>query len=45
MRVLGQGVSFMTDTAQWHGAVVDDDTHRRARPELLATLKRLEATL
>ena len=41
----GQGVSFMADTAQWHGAVVDDDTHRRARPELLATLKRLEATL
>jgi transketolase len=38
----GQGVSFMTDTALWHGAVVDGDVHGRARPELLATLRRLE---
>ncbi len=41
----GQGVSFMTDTAQWHGALVDDATHAKARPELLATLGRLEAAL
>jgi transketolase len=40
----GRGVSFMTDTAHWHGAVVDDDVHQRARPELLATLQQLEAT-
>jgi transketolase len=38
----GQGVSFMRDTAQWHGAVVDDDVHRRARPELVAALEKLE---
>ena len=41
----GQGVSFMTDTSQWHGAVVDDDVWSRARPELLAQLARLEAAL
>ena len=41
----GQGVSFMTDTAQWHGAVVDDESYSRARPELLAQLSRLEAAL
>jgi transketolase len=40
----GQGVSFMADTAHWHGAVVDDDVWARARPELLATLQQLEAT-
>ncbi|MSU69848.1 MAG: transketolase [Opitutaceae bacterium] len=41
----GHGVSFMTDTAKWHGAPVDDDVYARARPELLATLGRLEAAL
>jgi transketolase len=40
----GRGVSFMTDTAHWHGAVVDADVQARARPELLATLRQLEVT-
>jgi transketolase len=39
----GRGVSFMTDSAAWHGAPVDDDAHARARVELLATLGQLEA--
>ncbi len=38
----GRGVSFMEDSAQWHGAVIDDSTHVRARQELLATLQSLE---
>jgi transketolase len=38
----GRGVSFMEDNAQWHGAVIDNDTHARARQELLATLCQLE---
>jgi transketolase len=38
----GRGVSFMEDNAQWHGAVIDGDTHTRARRELLATLRQLE---
>jgi transketolase len=38
----GRGVSFMEDNAQWHGAVINDDTHARARQELLATLRQLE---
>jgi transketolase len=38
----GRGVSFMEDNAHWHGAVIDDATHARARQELLATLRQLE---
>jgi transketolase len=41
----GRGVSFMEDTALWHGAVVDDQTYAKARPELLETLEKLEAML
>ena len=41
----GHGVSFMENTAQWHGAVVDDATYVRARAELLATLETMEAGL
>ncbi len=41
----GRGVSFMEDTALWHGAVVDDATFVRARAELLETLRLLEARL
>lgn len=37
----GQGVSFMQDNAHWHGAVIDADTHRRARAELVARLAEL----
>ena len=41
----GRGVSFMEDNYLWHGAPIGDDTYAKARPELLQTLKELEATL
>ena len=41
----GKGVSFMEDTHTWHGAPIGDDDYSKARPELLATLSELEATL
>lgn len=41
----GKGVSFMEDNHQWHGAPIGDDDYKKARPELLATLKELEAKL
>ncbi len=41
----GRGVSFMEDNAYWHGSPIDDATYATARPELLATLERLEAAL
>jgi transketolase len=37
----GRGVSFMENSAHWHGAVVDDETYRRASAELQATLAEL----
>lgn len=39
----GHGVSFMSDTAKWHGAPVTDEVHRAARAELLQGLGPLEA--
>lgn len=39
----GRGVSFMEDNAQWHGAPIDDETYAKARPELVQTLRTLEA--
>lgn len=41
----GHGVSFMTDTAKWHGAPVDDASYITARAELLERLGELEARL
>jgi len=41
----GRGVSFMEDSAYWHGSPVDDESYVKARAELLATLTRLEASL
>lgn len=41
----GRGVSFMEDNAYWHGSPVDDDSYRKGRFELLATLAQLEARL
>ncbi|MGA2145955.1 MAG: transketolase [Bryobacteraceae bacterium] len=41
----GRGVSFMEDTAYWHGSVVDDLTYAKARPELLTKLSELEQDL
>lgn len=41
----GRGVSFMEDNAHWHGAVVDDESYAKARPELLQTLQTLQEAL
>ncbi len=41
----GRGVSFMEDSAHWHGAVIDDATHAKARQELVDRLAELEAEL
>jgi transketolase len=41
----GRGVSFMEDNAHWHGAPIDDDTHTKARQELVSTLRQLEEQL
>lgn len=41
----GRGVSFMEDKAQWHGAPIDDDTHTKAKKELIDTLQKLEELL
>lgn len=41
----GRGVSFMEDSAYWHGAVVDDASYAKGRAELLAALGDLEANL
>jgi transketolase len=41
----GRGVSFMENSAHWHGAVVDDDTYLRASAELRQTLSQLEQQL
>jgi transketolase len=41
----GRGVSFMEDKAQWHGAPVDDESYRKGRAELLATLRLLREAL
>lgn len=41
----GRGVSFMEDSAHWHGAVIDDESHKKARQELLETLRQLEDLL
>jgi transketolase len=41
----GYGVSFMQDTHKFHGAVIDDASYAKARPELLKTLAELEAAL
>jgi transketolase len=41
----GSGVSFMENSAHWHGAVVDDETYARASAELRQTLAQLEQQL
>lgn len=41
----GRGVSFMEDNHVWHGAPIDDDTHVKARAELLGALRELEKSL
>ncbi len=41
----GRGVSFMEDNSYWHGAVIDDASYAKAREELMAGLRQLEAKL
>jgi transketolase len=41
----GRGVSFMEDSAYWHGAPVDDASYAKARAELLAKLSKLGESL
>ena len=41
----GRGISFTEDTHKFHGAVIDDQTYAKGRPELLQTLAELEVAL
>ena len=41
----GRGISFTQDTHKFHGAVIDDQSYAKGRPELLKTLAELEAAL
>jgi transketolase len=41
----GRGISFTEDTHKFHGAVIDDQTYAKGRPELLKTLAELEVAL
>jgi len=41
----GRGVSFMENNACWHGSPIDDESYARGRPELVKTLRELEAKL
>lgn len=41
----GRGISFTQDTHKFHGAVIDDNTYAKGRPELVKTLAELEAAL
>jgi len=41
----GRGISFTEDTHKFHGAVIDDQTYAKGRPELMKTLAELEVAL
>ncbi|HYL82071.1 MAG TPA: transketolase, partial [Candidatus Acidoferrum sp.] len=41
----GRGISFTQDTHKFHGAVIDDQSYTKGRPELLRTLAELEVAL
>jgi len=43
--VKGKGVSFTEGKNTWHGAVIDDESHKKGMEELYADLKRKEAVL
>jgi transketolase len=43
--IKGKGVSFMQDTHKWHGSPVDDESYKKARPELESRLVELERML
>ena len=41
----GRGISFTEDTHKFHGAVIDNQTYAKGRPELMKTLAELEVAL
>ena len=41
----GRGISFTEDTHKFHGAVIDDQSYAKGRPQLMQTLAELEAVL
>jgi transketolase len=41
----GRWVSFMEDSAHWHGAPIDDASYASGRSELTQTLATLEARI
>ena len=41
----GCGISFTEDTHKFHGAVIDDQSYAKGRPQLVKTLSELEAVL
>ncbi len=41
----GRGISFTEDTHKFHGAVIDDQSYTKGRPQLMKTLAELEAVL
>ncbi len=41
----GRGISFTEDPHKYHGAVIDDQTYAKGRPELMKTLAELEVGL
>lgn len=43
--VKGKGVSFTEGKNTWHGAVIDDESHKKGMEELQADLNRKEAVL
>lgn len=43
--VKGKGVSFTEGKNTWHGAVIDDESHKKGMKELYADLKQKEALL
>ncbi len=41
----GRGISFTEDTHKFHGAVIDDQSYTKGRPQLMKTLAELETVL
>jgi transketolase len=43
--IKGKGVSFMEGKNKWHGSPIDDESWKKARPELAASFAEAEASL
>jgi transketolase len=41
----GKGVSFMENDHRWHGSRIDEASYANGRPELVSSLKQLEASI